>query len=185
MVKQTGYALLALAFSTFIAPAHADQFRLPEEIGRVEGPRDTNIFQVEPTVLDERYYQSGRAERKQFIGTTLPAGAPIPDTDGPVRISQTTAAPVAQAVPVTKAIAGSNTTAAPVYAYAGTMNQFRLPEEISRVEAPRDTNLIQVEPTILNERAFQSGQLERHQNVGITLPYGSAIPDTDAPVPVR
>ena len=46
-----------------ILPGAPGQLKLPEEIGRVEGPRDTNMFQVEPTVLDERHYTSGRAER--------------------------------------------------------------------------------------------------------------------------
>jgi hypothetical protein len=67
--------------------ANADQFKLPEEIGRVEAPRDTNVFQIEPTVLNERYYISGADERHQFIGNTLPEGAPIPDTDYPVPVS--------------------------------------------------------------------------------------------------
>jgi len=56
--------------------------RLPEEIGRVEGPRDMNMFQVEPTVLDERHYTTGRSERHQKTSPTLPVGAPIPSTDG-------------------------------------------------------------------------------------------------------
>lgn len=38
-----------------------------------------NILQVEPTVINEEYYASGKAERKQHISTTLPLGAPIPD----------------------------------------------------------------------------------------------------------
>jgi len=42
-------------------------------------PRDMNMFQVEPTVIDERYYTSGRAERHQKISPTLPEGSPIPD----------------------------------------------------------------------------------------------------------
>lgn len=76
-----GVVLLSLTFSS---AANASQFRLPEEIGRVEGPRDLNIFQVEPTVIDERYYTSGRSERHQFVGNVLPIGAPIPDNDAPV-----------------------------------------------------------------------------------------------------
>jgi uncharacterized protein YfaS (alpha-2-macroglobulin family) len=55
---------------------------LPSEIARLEGPRDTNFFQVEPTVLDERHYSSGRAERHQKTSPTLPEGVPIPDNDG-------------------------------------------------------------------------------------------------------
>lgn len=57
---------------------------MPLEIGRVEGPRDMNMFQVEPTVVDERHYSSGRSERHQKTSPTLPEGAPIPDVDGRV-----------------------------------------------------------------------------------------------------
>ncbi len=31
----------------------------PAEIGRIEGPRDINLFLIEPTVLDERRYSDG------------------------------------------------------------------------------------------------------------------------------
>jgi Flp pilus assembly secretin CpaC len=64
-----------------ILPGTPGQLKLPEEIGRVEGPRDTNLFQVEPTVIDERYYDSGRAERQQKTSPTLPEGSPIPDNN--------------------------------------------------------------------------------------------------------
>jgi Flp pilus assembly secretin CpaC len=64
-----------------ILPGTPGQLKLPEEIGRVEGPRDTNMFQVEPTVVDERHYTSGRAERHQKTSPTLPEGAPIPDNE--------------------------------------------------------------------------------------------------------
>jgi Flp pilus assembly secretin CpaC len=64
-----------------ILPGTPGQLKLPEEIGRVEGPRDTNMFQVEPTVLDERHHSSGRAERHQKTSPTLPEGAPIPDNE--------------------------------------------------------------------------------------------------------
>lgn len=63
-----------------ILPGTPGQMKLPEEISRVEGPRDTNLFQVEPTVIDERYMTSGRAERDFKIPGTLPAGSPIPDS---------------------------------------------------------------------------------------------------------
>ncbi|MCA9800431.1 MAG: pilus assembly protein N-terminal domain-containing protein [Cyanobacteria bacterium HKST-UBA02] len=63
-----------------ILPGTPGQLKLPEEIGRVEGPRDTNIFQVEPTVIDERHYTTGRSERHQKTSPTLPEGAPIPDS---------------------------------------------------------------------------------------------------------
>jgi Flp pilus assembly secretin CpaC len=63
-----------------ILPGTPGQLKLPEEIGRVEGPRDMNMFQVEPTVIDERHHTSGRAERHQKTSPTLPEGAPIPDS---------------------------------------------------------------------------------------------------------
>lgn len=64
-----------------ILPGTPGQLKLPEEIGRVEGPRDMNMFAVEPTVMDERYYTSGRAERNQKTSPTLPEGAPVPDNE--------------------------------------------------------------------------------------------------------
>jgi hypothetical protein len=84
-VKNKFLALFVIAVSSTCA-AQADQLKLPEESGR-EAPRDTNLFQVEPTILDEQYYISGKCERHQFVGNTLPADAPIPDTDGPMPIS--------------------------------------------------------------------------------------------------
>lgn len=64
-----------------ILPGSPGQLKLPEEISRVEGPRDTNLFQVEPTVIDERYFTTGRAERYQKTSPTLPEGSPIPENE--------------------------------------------------------------------------------------------------------
>lgn len=64
-----------------ILPGTPGQLKLPEEIGRVEGPRDINMFQVEPTIIDERHYSTGRAERHQKTSPTLPEGAPIPESN--------------------------------------------------------------------------------------------------------
>jgi Flp pilus assembly secretin CpaC len=64
-----------------ILPGTPGQLKLPEEIGRVEGVRDENLFQVEPTVIDERHYTSGRSERHQKTSPTLPEGSPIPDNE--------------------------------------------------------------------------------------------------------
>lgn|GEM_PF-2098586 len=47
------------------------------------GDRDCNMVQIEPSVINERYYTSGKAEHHQYVGHTLPAGAPIPDNEGP------------------------------------------------------------------------------------------------------
>lgn len=62
-----------------ILPGTPGQLKLPEEISKVEGPRDTNFLQVEPTVLDERYFRSGRAEKTLQLPGVLPPEAPIPD----------------------------------------------------------------------------------------------------------
>ncbi len=62
-----------------ILPGTPGQLKLPEEISKVEGPRDTNIIQVEPTILDERYMRTGRSERTLALPGTLPPDAPIPD----------------------------------------------------------------------------------------------------------
>jgi hypothetical protein len=68
--------------------ASASQFQLPEEIGRIEGARDLNLIQLEPTMINERYYTSGRCERTQNVGNILPSGAEIPDSDpAPVKAS--------------------------------------------------------------------------------------------------
>lgn len=64
-----------------ILPGAPGQMKLPEEISKVEGPRDTNILQVEPTIVDERYNTSGRSERNQKIPGIQPGNAPIPDSD--------------------------------------------------------------------------------------------------------
>lgn len=62
-----------------ILPGTPGQLKLPEEISKVEGPRDTNFFQVEPTILDERYARTGRAEKTLQLPGVLPPDAPIPD----------------------------------------------------------------------------------------------------------
>jgi Flp pilus assembly secretin CpaC len=63
-----------------ILPGNPGQLKLPEEISKTEGPRDTNLLQVEPTIVDERYMTSGRAEHSQKLPGVLPPGAPIPDS---------------------------------------------------------------------------------------------------------
>ncbi len=67
------------------------------------------LFQLEPTMIDERYYTSGRGERRQYVGNVLPPGAEIPDSDpAPVKAAvQTIPARVAapSAVPVKAPIA--------------------------------------------------------------------------------
>lgn len=69
---------MAIASATAAQPASAKEF------GRSEKTGDMNVFQVEPSILNERFYTSGKAERQQFCGKVLPAGAPIPDNDAPL-----------------------------------------------------------------------------------------------------
>lgn len=91
--------------------ASASQFQLPEEIGRIEGARDLNLIQLEPTMIDERYYTSGRCERTQHVGNILPVGAEIPDSDpAPVKASVQTVPnrAIAPAVVPAKAPAASS-----------------------------------------------------------------------------
>jgi hypothetical protein len=87
MKKLAFASLLCGGLLACTIPALADQTRLPGEINGIENERDCNMFQVEPTILNEHYYISGKDERHQFVGNTLPAGAPIPDTDAPVPVS--------------------------------------------------------------------------------------------------
>jgi hypothetical protein len=75
-------------FDTSRQDSDASELKLPEEIGRVEGPRDVNMFQVEPTVVDERHYSTGRTLRHQKTSPTLPEGAPIPDSNGDDTLAQ-------------------------------------------------------------------------------------------------
>jgi pilus assembly protein CpaC len=62
-----------------IIPGNPGQLKLPEEISKTESTRDTNIFQVEPTIVDERYMTSGQAEHPQRIPGTQAPNAPVPD----------------------------------------------------------------------------------------------------------
>lgn len=86
--KQAERRSISFAKLRGTADQKSDVSGFPEEIGRVEGPRDSNLFQVEPTVLDERHYTSGRAERHQKTSPTLPEGAPIPDGRGDGQLAQ-------------------------------------------------------------------------------------------------
>jgi hypothetical protein len=53
-------------------PASLPGYNVPGNFGSVSGPRDLNLFQVEPTVIDERHYTSGRDERHANVQPTLP-----------------------------------------------------------------------------------------------------------------
>lgn len=65
-----------------ILPGSPGQLKIPAELNKMEGRRDLNILQVEPSVIDEGQYTSGMVEKTFPIPNTLPAGAPIPDNNG-------------------------------------------------------------------------------------------------------
>lgn len=63
-----------------ILPGTPGQLKIPAELNKMEGSRDLNILQVEPSTIDEGQYRSGMVEKTFEIPNTLPAGAPIPDS---------------------------------------------------------------------------------------------------------
>jgi hypothetical protein len=67
-----------------IAGGQQSQAQEKKKNSNMEGPRDMNMFQIEPSIIHERHYTRGDAERSQYIGKVLPAGAPIPDVDEPL-----------------------------------------------------------------------------------------------------
>ncbi|QQR59559.1 MAG: hypothetical protein IPG59_08755 [Candidatus Melainabacteria bacterium] len=71
---------LSISFA-FAEASNKDKLKLPEEIGRKENSGDMNLLQLQPTVMNERHYTSGKSERHQRMSPTLPEGAPIPDRD--------------------------------------------------------------------------------------------------------
>ncbi len=86
---------------------------LPEEF-HPEAPRDTNLLQLEPTVINERYYTSGRAESNHhFKLNTLPEGAPIPDNDPPEAIKKQDKKPEVKAPDTVSAPATTSKSASP------------------------------------------------------------------------
>jgi hypothetical protein len=187
---------------------------------------------LEPTVIAERYYSSGRSERHQKTSPTLPYGAPIPDNYGPSTTSGSsstssgttgsTSTGAGIITPSSTTEQGSGTTGGATKeqgsgdakdkgtgtpdagskdktdtkgqptsqksrkGFSGRGDRYGtslgLPEEIGRVEGPRDMNIFQLEPTVVHERFYTSGNAERHQNISTTLPLGAPIPDryTDA-----
>jgi hypothetical protein len=76
--------IIALTVVALAIASAATQAASAKEFGRTETPGDMNMFQIEPSILNERFYTSGKAERQQYCGKVLPAGAAIPDNDAPL-----------------------------------------------------------------------------------------------------
>jgi hypothetical protein len=91
-------AFLPVSLSLLYMPLGSSAAQtLPEEF-HPEAYRDTNLLQLEPTIINERYYTSGRAESNHhFKLNTLPEGAPIPDVDPPEAIKKQDKKPEAKA----------------------------------------------------------------------------------------
>lgn len=94
----------ALAASTGLS-AFADTAKKPSGIGHMEGRRDLNMIQLEPTIINEGYYTSGQAEHHQYVGNVLPPGAPIPDVDEPLSKQKATPAASSKEPTATKEVA--------------------------------------------------------------------------------
>lgn len=77
-LRITAAAFVAI-FNATVVFAQQPQLKLPEEIGRVEGPRDVNGSSIDPRVVDERHYTSDRSAQRLKTTPTLPEGASIPD----------------------------------------------------------------------------------------------------------
>lgn len=183
------------ALSTLL-PANADQFKLPEEIGRVEGSRDMNLLQLEPSVLNERYYTKGTAERHQYVGNVLPYGAPIPDVEEPLSKQKTkVSTPATQTQktiqqqelkqePKQENKLESKTESRPTAKPDEKLDTQTAPKPEQKPELKQDLKQDSKDnKTTLIKKSqggyYSSGKAERHQFIGNVLPAGAPIPDNE------
>jgi Flp pilus assembly secretin CpaC len=61
----------------------------------------------------------------------------------------------------------------------GTPGQLKVPSELNKMEASRDTNILQVEPSTIDEGQYRSGLVEKTFQIPNTLPTGAPIPDSN------
>lgn len=59
----------------------------------------------------------------------------------------------------------------------GSVGQLKLPAELNKMEAYRDMNMLQVEPSVIDEQRFGRGIVEKRFDVPNTLPPGAPVPD--------
>ncbi len=52
-------------------------------------------------------------------------------------------------------------------------------------ESEKDLNVFQMEPSVINEKYYSSGENFRHQNIGKVLPYAAEIPSNEKAEPVQ
>jgi hypothetical protein len=115
-----------------------------------DNARDMNLFQIEPTVIDERYYTSGRAERHQKTSPTLPYGAPIPDNDAapPIEVK-----PVVQTESKPKAETGATSTSTSTSNAAASNSSAHTTEATSKLDAAIQLQINQLKPG--EDKAFK------------------------------
>lgn len=174
-------ATLATLLTLATLPALADNAKKVGEMGRFEGNRDLNLFQVEPSIINERFYTSGKAERTQYVGNVLPAGAPIPDNDAPTPV-QKSAEPAKTPAPA-KSDAATNTQSTSKAESNTKAELGNKTESTGKTEATAKADTKGKKQSSLRrlsgERYYTSGAAERHQRIGNTLPEGAPIPDNE------
>lgn len=146
MGKSTAFALIAICFC-FLSNT---QVFADDKIG-VEANRDTNIFQVAPSIINEKHYSSGENVRHQNVGKVLPYGAEIPRNDD----------------------------AEPIKVEAPRKTQTHLKHFWSKLKSKDDMQALESKPTPQAQKSQQSSTGSHHQFVGNVLPPGAEIPDND------
>ena len=140
-----------------------------KSFGRMEGDRDMNMLQIEPSVINEKYYSSGASEHSQFVGNVLPAGAPIPDNGPP--------GPQKAPAKAEATLKSEATTKTEATAKAETTEEKKVDATV-KTKSGKPT-VAKGERRYTGERYYSSGQSERHQFIGNTLPEGAPIPDSE------
>lgn len=168
-------ATLATLLTLATLPALADNAKKVGEMGRFEGNRDLNLFQVEPSIINERFYTSGKSERTQYVGNVLPAGAPIPDNDAPTPVQKSTE-PAKTPAPAKSDAATKSESTSKAEATLKTDSTGKT-EATAKADAKgkKQSSLRRLS----GERYYTSGAAERHQRIGNTLPEGAPIPDNE------
>lgn len=166
ILKPTSLAALLLLVGTAVG-AQTEQ---PKKtgLGHMEGPRDMNIVQVEPSVINERYYTRGDAERHQYIGNVLPAGAPIPDVEEPL----------SKQVNKTKSDGKGSGGKAEIKGRSDAeTDKATATEHKTEGNSPASSASTKTSAKIKGKK--KADIFDRHQFVGNTLPAGAPIPDNE------
>lgn len=146
MSKSTAFALIAIS-SCFMSSTQV----FADDKAGAEVYRDTNIFEVEPSIINEKYYSSGENVRHQNVGKVLPYGAEIP----------------------------RNNDAEPIKEEAPRKTQTHLKHFWSKLKSKDDIQTLESKPAQQAQDGKQSDSGLHHQFVGNVLPPGAETPDKD------